>query len=417
MRRPASILGAIASLTRSDPDQQPALLSYGFRPFFLAAGLYAIVAMAAWMGWLGLHNMHASVNSPSISMAPHLWHGHEMLFGYASAAAAGFMLTAVPSWTGARRVAGLPLLLLALLWIAGRMAVWFSAWIPPLVVALIDLSFLPLLTVVMAAGLMLRPQPRNLVFLGLLAALAVANLQVHLEWMGYAAGDASQGLESAIMIFSLMVVIVGGRVVPSFTRNALIRLETARPLPVSSPAIDRLSVLSATTVACLALVGAPDWLLAPACAAAAVFNAIRMIRWQTAAVLGQPILWSLHLAYVLLVAGYAGVAADKGFGLSGFSGQHLLGVGALGCMTLAIMTRAALGHSGRALEVRPIIAVAYLLVAAAAVVRSVGAYLVPQNYFGVMFVAGGLWMLAFGAFAEVYFPILIQQRQFRTPGD
>jgi uncharacterized protein involved in response to NO len=142
-----------------------------------------------------------------------------------------------------------------------------------------------------------------------------------------------------------------------------------------------------------------------------------MIRWQTAAVIWQSILWSLHLAYVLLVAGYAGMAADKGFGLSGFSGQHLLGVGALGCMTLAIMTRAALGHSGRALEVRPIIAVSYLLVAAAAVVRSVGAYLVPQNYFGVMFVAGGLWMLAFGAFAVVYFPILIQQRQFRTPGD
>jgi uncharacterized protein involved in response to NO len=417
MRRPASILGAIASFSRSDPDQQPALLSYGFRPFFLAAGLYAVVAMVAWMGWLGLHNMHASVNSPSISMAPHLWHGHEMLFGYASAAAAGFMLTAVPSWTGARRVAGLPLLLLALLWIAGRAAVWFSAWIPPLVVALIDLSFLPLLTMVMAAGLMLRPQPRNLVFLGLLAALAVANLQVHLEWMEYAVGDATQGLASAVMIFSLMVVIVGGRVVPSFTRNALIRLKTSRPLPVSSPAIDRLSVLSATMVAGLSLAAAPDRLLALACAAAAAFNAIRMIRWQTVAVIGQPILWSLHLAYGLLVAGYAAVAADKGFGLSGFSGQHLLGVGALGCMTLAIMTRAALGHTGRALEVRPIIAAAYLLVAAAAVVRGVGAYLVPQHYFGVMFLAGGLWILAFSAFAVVYFPILIQQRQFHTLGD
>ncbi len=195
------------------------------------AGVYAVLAMAAWLTWLALHHNNAVVTAPSFSVAPHLWHGHEMLFGYAAAVITGFLLTALPSWTGTPALTRRPVIVLASIWLLGRFAVWFSATLPPLVVAIADLSHLLVLSCFVIHALSRKPAPRNLVFIALLLMLALANDAVHAEWMGWRDDTASWGLSLAVFLFSTMIVIIGGRVVPAFTRNALIEVWAPTAFP------------------------------------------------------------------------------------------------------------------------------------------------------------------------------------------
>ncbi len=391
----------------SDPDLQPPLLSFGFRPFFLLAGLYAVIAMLAWMSWLGLHSMNAVVVKPSIAVAPHLWHGHEMIFGYATAVISGFILTAVPNWTGARRIAGTPLVILVLLWLIGRIAVWFSAYLPAYLVAVADMAHLPALMVFVALGLFVRPAPRNLIFLLILALLASANGAVHAEWLGLGHGFATRGLAVGLMTESLLIVIIGGRVVPSFTRNALMRRGGAQPLPRSMPMLDNASILAAALLVGCFVFSLPDPATGIAASAAALLNGIRLSFWRLPAVRNEPILWSLHLAYAWIIIGYSALACSRLIGwFSETAALHLLGIGAVGGMTLAIMTRAALGHTGRKLTVRRPISLAYGLIALAAIIRSFGPGLFPAHYFEAIFLAGGLWLSGFAIFTISYFAIL-----------
>jgi uncharacterized protein involved in response to NO len=382
-------------------------LSYGFRPFFLFAGLYAVMAMAAWLVWLLLLAGNVTVAQPTIAEAPHLWHAHEMLFGYAGAAVTGFLLTAVPNWTGAAPVAGMRLGFLVAVWLAGRLVMWFSAFLPGLLVAAVDLAHLPVLAVMVGMSLMQRPAPRNLVFLGFLALLAFANAAVHAEWTGYADDIASWGLRLGIVVFVLMVIIIGGRVVPAFTRNALMRRGRTEALPRGLGWLEALSVL---TVVAVVVAAAIDWTpgLGAAALAAGMANAWRLGLWRPLASFDEPIVWSLHLGYLSAVAGFLALAgADLGGWPSETAALHILAIGAVGGMTLAIMTRAALGHTGRALTVaRPVVA-AYGLVSAAALVRGFGVQIMPEHYFAVIAVAGMAWMLAFALFIGVYFSILV----------
>lgn len=383
------------------------LFSYGFRFFFLAAGLYAAAAVAAWLAWLGLHLVGGVVLTPTFAGAAHQWHGHEMIFGYAVAALAGFLLTAVPSWTGTRPLAGRPLVLLAAVWLAGRLAMWFSAFLPPLAVAVADLLFLPLLGVLLARALFVRPAPRNLIFLGLIAVLFVANLACHLEWTGSLGDGVRWGLTLAIVTLASMVAIIGGRIVPAFTRNALMRMGVEDGLPRSFAPLELVTLAAALAlVVCYAL-PVPAPLTGAVAALAAVASLVRLAFWRADRTLGQPIVWSLHLAYLWLPVGYGAIAADMLFGLlpSAFA-LHALGIGAVGGMTLAVMTRAALGHSGRPLVVARPIAVAYVLVALAAVVRVGATVLATGLYLEAVLLSGALWLAAFTLFALVYWPIL-----------
>ena len=382
-------------------------LSHGFRVFFLFAGLYAVAAMAAWLFWLTVRGAGAAGAARSFSAAPQVWHGHEMIFGYAVAALAGFMLTAVPNWTGTRPVTGRPLAMLAAVWLAGRLAVWFSAFVPAVLVAAVDLAFLPLFAAVVARSLMLKPLPRNLIFLGVLALLFAANLAVHLEWIGAADNGASWGLRLGIVTLALMVAIVGGRIVPAFTRNALMRAGESERLPRSPGAIEAVSLIGAAAVTLCYLATAPDRVTGTIAAIAALAHLARLALWRSRATLGEPILWSLHLAYLWLPIGYGTIAAARLFDAfpEAFA-LHALGIGAVGGMTLAVMTRAALGHTGRPLAVTRPIALSYALVAVAALVRVFAPVLVPALYMGVIVVAGALWMIGFVVFVVVYWPIL-----------
>ncbi|MEK7246147.1 MAG: NnrS family protein [Pseudomonadota bacterium] len=385
-------------------------LSYGFRPFFLFAGAYGAIAVAVWLAVLHRLYTGAAPVFPHGTLPPHLWHGHEMLFGYAGAAVAGFFLTAAPSWTGREPVRGLPLGALALVWLAGRIAMWSAAVLPlPLVVAL-DLAFVPFLAVLVVRALSGGWSRRNAIFLPVFAALFAGNVLFHLDAAGIAPGLGARGLVLALDAVLFLIAVLGGRVVPAFTTNALRRAGEER-LPVSRPPVEAAALLSVALLAVADLL-APDGPAAGAiAAAAALIHAVRLSGWRGHRTLGEPILWIIHLGYAWLVAGFAlkALALLGGF-LPAMAAQHAFAIGAIGSMTLGVMSRAALGHTGRELSAAPPIVAAYLLVSAAALARVAGPVLLPAYEPQALAAAAILWIAAFGLFTVFYFPILTRPR-------
>lgn len=385
-------------------------LSYGFRPFFLFAGAYAVIAAAAWLSIL--HRLHtgAAGSFPQGTMPPHFWHGHEMLFGYVAATIAGFFLTAAPSWTGREPVRGAPLGALALVWIAGRIALWSAATLPPLVVAAVDLLFVPFLAAVVIRALSGGWSKRNAIFLPVFAALFAGNLLYHLDAAGIAPGYAGRGLNLALDTVLFLIAVLGGRIVPAFTTNALRRAGEER-LPVSRAPLEAAALLSIAALVVIDLL-LPDGRAAGVLAAiAAVLHAARFAGWRGHRTLAEPILWIIHLGYLWLIVGFAlKAAALLGGWLPATAASHALTIGAIGCMTLGVMSRAALGHTGRALRVAPAIVAAYVLVTAAALVRVLGPALLPAYALPALAATAILWIAGFGLFTYIYFPILIRPR-------
>ncbi|WP_424830727.1 NnrS family protein [Ruegeria sp.] len=386
------------------------VLGEGFRVFFLSAGLYGLFAGSAWGVWLMTQTGAIPYEDPTYSMTPPMWHAHEMIFGYATAALGGFFLTAVPNWTGAPEARARFITLAAALWLAGRLAMWFSASMPPMLVAAIDLAFVPVLAVKIASQLIRRPKPQNMVFLLLLSCIWIANLMTHLQWMGMTGETLQTGLRAGLLTLCAMIAILGGRITPAFTRNAMKRAgEPEAAWPVSVPVLDKAGMVIALTlpVAVLALGGG-----AVAGVLALILGALqilRMARWRSGWALRQPILIALHLGLGMLAFGLIlwGFAA---FGVGDeVAALHVLGIGCVGGMTLAVMSRAALGHSGRALIAPPAMVVAYGLMAAAAVLRWLGTGL-STEYLTAMLVADGLWVCAIALYLIAMWPALTGPR-------
>ncbi|MEE4015822.1 NnrS family protein [Roseibium sp. FZY0029] len=385
------------------------MLTAGFRFFFLSAGIFSVFAMLAWTVWLGVHATGGTFVSTPMSMAPHLWHAHEMVYGYTAAVIAGFFVTAVPNWTGTKEAGSLFVIVSGTVWLAGRLAIWFSASIDPVIVAVVDLAFVPVLSTAVLGRLARKSQARNMVFLGLLTVLLTGNLMMHLEWIGWTDDSAQAGVRMGIFTSTAMIAIIGGRVVPAFTRNALLRAGHEGDLPLSRVWLDRAGILFVllSTLACLPFV--PETLLGGLCLAAGLVTLLRLAGWQGWAARREPILWILHAAYLLLGSGYLvyGVTLLTGE-YSETAALHLLAAGAIGSMTLAMMTRASLGHAGLPLKVSRPIVLAYVLLIAAALVRSFG--LSALDYFETMLLSGSLWIVAFALYVGVYFPILTTPR-------
>lgn len=386
-----------------------ALFAYGFRPFFFAAGAFALAAIAAWL-WI-----YARGGDPLSGQPPLLWHGHEMVYGFAAAAIAGFLLTAVPSWTGARGFAGAPLVALATLWLAGRLALAADGTLPFALIAVCELAFLPALAGLLAPPL-LRARNRNTPLLFVLAAIWLCDA-VFLTALAH--GDAllaRRALLVAIDILLLLVTVIGGRIVPAFTASAL--RERGQAVTISgNPRLDGL-VIGVMVAIVLTDVVAPWRPVAGVCAAlAAVVQTWRMGRWQSSRTLHQPLVWSLHLGYAWLPAGLALKALNLLTGAPWAAHwSHALTIGTAAAMVLAVMTRAALGHTGRALAAAHSTALAYLILALAALVRVFMPALPGVGYLWTVMAAGLLWIAAFALFLYQYAPILLRPRIDGRPG-
>ena len=384
-----------------------ALFDYGFRPFFLLAGVYALTAVPLWL-WVYSHGAVALPGLP-----PHLWHGHEMLYGFIVAAIAGFLLTSVPSWTGSRGFAGGPLLLLVALWLAGRVAMTTAAFLPSWLVGVAELSLLPALAVLLAPPL-IRSGNRNTPLLAVIGVLWLADVAFFVAMRSADVLLAQRALRLAIDVVLILVTVIGGRIVPAFTANALRRRGETIQLVVR-PWLDPLVIALMAAIA-IVDIGWPDSLLTGVLAAiAAGAHALRLSGWRVRGTWREPILWVLHLGYAWMPIGLGLKAVWVLTGMTWSAHWlHALTLGTFSTMILAVMTRASLGHTGRPLIVSRTTAASYLFLTAAVAVR-VGAPAVA-DYFTSVLVAGALWAVAFALYLAVYAPILWCPRADGKPG-
>lgn len=383
----------------------------GFRVFFLAAGIFAVLSGTFWLIWLGVQYFAGISIELPFGQAPHLWHAHEMIFGYAAAALGGFLLTAVPNWTGAQSARHVFIITASGIWLAGRVAIWFSGVLPAWLVAVIDLAFLPILAAKVASQLVKRPKPQNVMFLVFLTMLWIASLLVHLEWMGVSADTADRGIRAGLIGLASMIAVLGGRVTPAFTRNAMKRAGLPEEAwPGSRPLLERATIAFALLLPATVLVGLPDWLVGIVAIPAGAVQIARLTGWAGRRVAGQPILLSLHVGMAMLGVGLIlwGLAL-LGIG-SEVAAIHVLGIGAVGGMTIAIMSRATLGHAGRPLIAPRPVAIGYLLVALAALLRWIGSETAGEWYYPLILTSGAAWVAAFTLYTAAIWPIVIAPR-------
>ena len=389
--------------------RQFALFAYGFRPFFLLGGLYAVIAIPVWLAILWRTSL------PLHLLPPQLWHAHEMLYGFVAAALAGFLLTAVPSWTGAKGFAGAPLAAVVVAWLLGRCAFLLSGVLPAWSVAVLELSFLPALGALLAPPLV-RSRNRNV---ALLAVLAVLWLADGAFLLGFARDDAPLAMGSvriAIDVMLLVVTVIGGRIVPSFTANALRR--SADAVDVRSRGwLERATIVLMVAVPLVDLFQ-PEGIVAGWLAAlVAIAQGARLSGWRSLRTRGDAILWVLHVGYAWLPVGFALKALWLLAGANWAAHWlHALAMGVFGTMILGVMTRAALGHTGRPLAVGRSIAAAYATLTLGVAVRVFAPAVWPWDYLAVLLASGLLWTAAFAIYVVVYAPILLLPRADGKPG-
>ncbi|GGC17786.1 short-chain dehydrogenase [Marivita lacus] len=375
------------------PYTGPALFSYGFRPLFLAAGLFAVLIVPLWMAvWSG----QVALGGP---FSPTDWHIHEMLFSYTSAVIAGSLFTAIPNWTGRMPTRGWPLMVLAFLWLAGRFAVAGAGGLGPVAVMLVDGAFMAAIGVMITTEIVAGRNWSNLKVVVPVLLYLAADITFHLEAMSQ--GSADVGRRMGFAMVAMLVLLIGGRIIPSFTRNWLVkRGPEPGPLPVPFDRFDAAS-LTFTLVMLLTWVALPESRLAGwGLLLAAAVQFLRLMRWRGWRVGSSPLLLMLHLAFAFLPLGLFAVGLASLGILPVATGLHLLGIGGFGGMTLAVMMRASLGHTGRPLEAGRALTLAFACVALAALMR-----VAVPTAFG-LWIAAALWTVGFGLFAWRFVPIL-----------
>lgn len=382
--------------------------AYGFRPFFLAAFLYAFIGIVAW---LVARQTGASLLP---TLPPQLWHGHEMLFGFIVPAIAGFLLTAVPSWTGHKGFAGWPLVVLALLWLAGRVAFLFTSSVSLNVLAIAELVFLPALAAFVAWPL-LRARNRNTPLLLVLAALWFTDATFICS---LALADVQLGRQMLLVgidIVLLLITVIGGRIVPAFTASALRRRGIADEVRTVR-GLDLATIVAMVVLVAIDAFAPVAWAVASIAAVAAVLHAVRLFGWRGLRTLKEPIVWVLHLGYAWLPVGLALKAVHAGTGAAWAADWlHALTAGAAATMIVAVITRASLGHTGRPLVVSRAVAIAYGVLTAAALVRAFATAMGSLRE-QALWVAAALWTIAFAVLLFVYVPIFVRPRVDGKPG-
>ncbi|HET9067416.1 MAG TPA: NnrS family protein [Amaricoccus sp.] len=381
----------------------PAILSYSFRPFFLAGAAYAALTVPLWL-W-----MFASGAAPKGPFAGPAWHAHEMIFGYLAAIVAGYVLTTVPNWTGHLPLSGGRLAALVALWFAGRIAVaTVSAPLPALAV---DVAFLAVLAAAVWREVVAGRNWGNAPVATLLTVFAGANLLHHLGGFWPAAGDF--GIRLSLGAAGLMIALIGGRIVPSFTRNWLVRTRRS-PLPASFGRLDR-AALALTAAAAVAWVAVPGHAVTGVLLlVAGVLLAVRLARWRGMRTWREPIVFMLHLGYLWLAAGFLllGGSVLAPALVPESAALHALTAGAIATMTLAVMVRATRAHTGNPIETDAVTLAVYAFVSIGALLRVAAAFF-PAAYMPLLTAGGASWSLAFALFAVGYGPMLMRPRRGR----
>ncbi|BAV66674.1 NnrS family protein [Sphingobium fluviale] len=390
------------ALRRARMAASPPILRGAFRPFFFLGPLWAVAALTLW-----LLTLAGEIVLPTV-LDPLAWHRHEMLFGFVGAVIAGFLLTAIPNWTGRLPIAGMPLAMLTGLWLMGRLGVLFSALTGPVVAAAIDVGFYCVLAAV-AAREVIAAKNRNLPVVALVLLFGIANALDHAAGAGVI-GDPDLGWRAAITLVVLMISLIGGRIIPSFTRNWMAKQGMKDGLPGQPTRFD-LVVIGVTGIALLVWTVSPEarvvpWLLS----ASGALQLVRMSRWRGWRTLRDPLVLILHIGYLWIPTGLLLIAA-VGFGalVSRSAAIHALTAGAMATMILAVMSRATLGHTGRPLKADAGTVLAYTLITFGALLR-IGAPSGVFDYNVGMEIAGLCWGGAFLVFLAVYGPMLFAAR-------
>jgi len=382
------------------------ILNFAFRPFFLLGSLYAVVAMIIWVA--ALHGISWWILPTDIAS----WHAHEMLMGFAGAAVGGFVLTAVATWTGRPPLQGSLLGILVITWLTGRLAMSLSGLLPALAVAVLDLSFPALLTILAGREIIAGRSKRNYQIVVLLGLITFTNVLYHLvlldiNWMNAIPNRAP--LYLLLHLILILIALMGGRVIPTFTGNWL-RAKSSTKTPHTSPAIESLIV----PVTAAAGIADSFWPATPAAGilllTAAAIHGLRLSGWRTRAVIGEPLLAVLHIAYLWLVFGYALLGLSSlGVVLPRTLAIHALAMGGIGGMILAIGTRVGLAHTGRALHVARLTILSYLIMGLAVITRVFGP-LTGADSLLILDVSALGWVCAFLLFGWVYWPMLCRPR-------
>ena len=389
-----------AALRRRRGYTGPAVFSYGFRPFFFGGAVWAALGILLW-----LPQYFGELSLPT-TLSPLDWHIHEMIYGYVAAIVTGFLLTAIPNWTGRLPVNGYPLAGLAALWLAGRVAIAGSAIWGAVIAGVIDIAFLATLAVVVLRELVAGKNWRNLRVLVVLGVLVAGNVVFHLEaiWRG----TADYGIRIAIAAVIGLIMLVGGRIVPSFTHNWLVRNNPGR-LPRPFARFDALA-LGAGAVALAMWIALPRLAVSGAVLMiAGVLQAARLARWAGDRTFADRLVLVLHVGYAFVPIGFVLVGAAIFWPAEwpASAGLHAWVVGAIGLMTLAVMTRASLGHTGHQLAASVRTQIIYLFALIAALAR-IGAAFEPSS--ALLYAAGLAWVLAFGGFAAFFGPLLLGRK-------
>ncbi|MDD2660255.1 MAG: NnrS family protein [Methylococcales bacterium] len=375
------------------------MFGLGFRVFFALAGLSALILIVLWNA---IFNGALTVDN---YFAPNYWHAHEMLLGYSVAVIAGFLLTAVKNWTDKPTLTGDKLAGLALLWLYGRILPFYAGLLPDALIALIDFAFLPILAYQISIPVMQARHFKSLVFIGLLLLLTVGNGLIHAEILGLCQNTAWTGLQLIVATIIILILILAGRLFPFFTERGL-----SGTLIIRNPLLDALSISSAVVVFALQIWPVTGTFLALIAIFAAIVNSARLYSWYQQRIWYVPLLWILYAGYGWIILGFILTALSAYAWVLPSLALHAFTLGGIGVLTLGMMARVSLGHTGRALKVSNAMAIAFVLINLAALLRVILPAALP-NWYNILIYGSTLsWLAAFSLFMFVYAPILSSPR-------
>ncbi|PPD02583.1 MAG: short-chain dehydrogenase [Methylobacter sp.] len=375
------------------------VFALGFRPFFALAGLSALILMVLW------NAMFKDGYRMESYFSGNLWHAHEMLLGYTVAVLAGFLLTAVKNWTGRSTLTGDSLAGLCLLWLYARILPFYAGMLPDALIAAVDFAFLPVLAYWVSKPILQTRSYENLVFTGLLLSLTLGNGLIHAQILGLIVNTAWFGMHWVIATLVVTILVVAGRVFPFFTERGL-----PGTLALRNPLLDALAISTAALTFILQMMSVSGFWLALAAACAVAANAMRVAGWYVRRVWYVPLLWVLYAGYGWIILGFAlmGLNAVNWVGPS--LALHAFTVGGIGVLTLGMMARVALGHTGRALKASNVMALAFILINVAVMLRVLLPVMLPAWYGTLIYSATLSWLAAFSLFVFYYLPILTSAR-------